>query len=438
MPQIQFAASHRHADLMLILALWHELTREWHLNTEDPMGTPMRRRHAMETLATYLCARAWPNITPKQAERACGFDIVLRLASGQLDTMHATDAFFICAGNGQWFTPVDIVVEGHNRTRKGVQLTQAATAFWSNAADVDRRRAIGDARRLLESDLESQGVVVRLLPVEQVASAPSSLLPVVANRRTYLETLVRNIHDEPFQPVYRKRLFGTPVKGWSARLQAYFWPAPEHGYRETCLNMQEIIEGSSQLASALATYGSWNETEQLRAVELAHIVFNWGGVPQDEETVTPYTVQQVYKAALNNDNAALANMNSGWTKVAAFATAHFEHNGDGHPQAIWDSRVATAIISRLDHILPGGENPTSLFPGVGTVPGRGGTRPRTLTRQWPLGYRTWLSQIAGSEVVRDMRDILNGGSYPSMPLPNGGTGKWTTRGVEMVLFMDGY
>jgi hypothetical protein len=39
-----------------------------------------------------------------------------------------------------------------------------------------------------------------------------------------------------------------------------------------------------------------------------------------------------------------------------------------------------------------------------------------------------------------MRDVLNDPSraYPKMPLPAGADGLWTTRGVEMVLFMDGY
>ena len=44
-------------------------------------------------------------------------------------------------------------------------------------------------------------------------------------------------------------------------------------------------------------------------------------------------------------------MNSGWTKVAAFASAHLESVPGRHPQVIFDSRVATAILSRLDSLL---------------------------------------------------------------------------------------
>jgi hypothetical protein len=82
--------------------------------------------------------------------------------------------------------------------------------------------------------------------------------------------------------------------------------------------------------------------------------------------------------------------------------------------------------------------PADLFPGIGTVAGQGGTRPRALTRRWPSSYGKWSGQVAGSALVRDIRDILNRGDYPKMPLPDGGVGPWTTRGVEMVLFMDGY
>lgn len=41
----------------------------------------------------------------------------------------------------------------------------------------------------------------------------------------------------------------------------------------------------------------------------------------------------------------------------------------GRPEAIWDSRVATAVISDLDHIVPQDAQIADLFPGLGTVPG---------------------------------------------------------------------
>lgn len=425
-------------DLMRVLALWHELMCEWHPeHKEAPLTVPIRRRHAMDSLARHLRADTGTDPSPEEAERACGFDIVLRLASGQIDTMHATNPFFTRGENGQWFTPVDIEVEGRKNPLKGVVLTPAAIALWNDAALAEREQALEYARKLLESDIESQGFVVRLLPKQEAGLATSKPLGETASRKDYLRALVKAIHAEPFQPIYRKRPFGAPVKGWDARLMAYFWPAPQHGYRETSRSMHAFTENAGQLARVLAARGAWNDIEQAQAIELAHAIFAWGGVPQDPETVTPAAVQAVVQAALDNDAGTQARMNSGWTKVAAFATAHQEESAGGRPQVIWDSRVATALISRLDRLLSARADPAILFPGVGTVPGRGGTRPRTLSRRWPSGYRSWAGQVAGSMLVREIRDILNDDGYP-MPLPEGGSGKWTARAVEMVLFMDGY
>jgi hypothetical protein len=144
-------------------------------------------------------------------------------------------------------------------------------------------------------------------------------------------------------------------------------------------------------------------------------------------------------------------MNSGWTKVAAFASEiakmhEFAQEG-AVPMAIWDSRVATSIIHRLDSLIPDGNNPQQLFPELGTIPGRGGSRPRPLQLKWPIGWGSWRTQVHGSKLIESILVILNSASerdlqlgdpYPRMPLCTGGSGLWDTRGVEMVLFMDGY
>lgn len=316
---------------MSVLALWHEVMSEWQPQIDSPMNAPMRRRHAMETLASFLHAAAGPAVTRKQAERACGFDIVLRLASGQIDTMHATNAFFAHPENARWFSAIDMPDTGH----KGVELTPAALAMWNDARDAERENALENARKVLESDVESQGFIVRLLPQQENIPAMPRHLEGKAGRTDYLRTLVRDIEREPFQPVYRKRPFGALVTGWEARLQAYFWPAPKHGYRETCAAIQSLTGTSAQLIRKLSAGGGWTDAEQRQAVDLAHAVFAWGGVPQDPDTVTPSAVQAVYQAALDDDHAAQARMNSGWTKVAAFATAHLDNSDGGRPQVIW-------------------------------------------------------------------------------------------------------
>lgn len=429
------------ADLMFILALWHELMSAWHPE-QEPMAAPMPLRHEKANLATLLRATGEAEVQRINAERACAFDVVLRLASGQIDTMHAEPAFFTRGDNGKWFTRFKI--PGINIF--GAQLTSAALTTWNNASGQQQESALAEARRLLESDVESGNVIVQLLPLDdglQVTHAQAEMArPAAAEKpprdgRFFLQALVRQLDLEPFQPVYRKRPQGQPVTGWHARLSSYFWPAPHVGYRETQVAMCELIAASRRLAQALLEGRSWTKEEQDQAVRLAHAVFKWGGVPQDTRTVNPATVQAVYEAALADDATSQALMNSGWTKVAAFATASMEEEVGGRPQAIWDSRVATSIVSRLEQVVPADVDMAGLFPDVGTVPGRGGTRPRPLGRKWPSGYRTWRGQVAGSSVVREIRDILNDSRYP-LPKSEGGPTRWTTRDVEMVLFMDGY
>lgn len=439
MHQVQFDKYYGSADLLSILALWHELVSEWLPEETDPMRATIPRGAAKDKLATYLRSSEEPG-TARSTARACRFDVILRLASGRVDAMHATVPFFGRGTNGQWFAQAREQARDSRRIIECVRLTDAGIAAWETGGAA-REQAIVSARALLESDIESEGGIVALLPEREQPAPFAALVRAVlpdADRRAHLETLVRRIQEEAYQPVFRKKPFGAPVRGWDARLLAYFWPGPDQGYAQTCSAVDALAEQAHGLALALGWNGRWNEDEGAAAVELAHAIFEWGRVPQDPATVTPESVEQVFDAALADDATSTANMNSGWTKLAAFVTAHGEGDAAFRPQVIWDSRVAASVTSRLDAQLPDGALPASLFPGVGTVPGRGGTRPRKLSRSWPSGYRTWAGQVAGSAVVREIRDILNAGGYPTMPLPDGGTGPWTTRGVEMVLFMDGY
>ncbi|WP_137172425.1 hypothetical protein [Massilia sp. HP4] len=423
MPHIQFVhQGQRQADLLLVIALWHELMSEWHPEHADPLKANAVRGHTISAMPTYLAGDPF---------KACSFETMLRLASGVLNSMHATGPFFADPHNAPWFEPLDV-------HPMAVRLTPAAIDIWNAAGDA-REAALVAARARIDSDLEWKGEPIVLLPDSQVEEPAVELQRASAGspaegRRGHLENLVRQIHEEPFQPMYRKKAFGAPVTGWDARLNAYFWPLPAWNYMRASPIVGQLVERASVLADILERERAWSEEQGRMAVALAHDIFTWGGVPQNPDTVTPATVEQVFLSALGNAGSPTAYMNSGWTKVAAFATAHLEDDGMRHPQVIWDSRVATAVIGRLD----GNAAPVSAFPDIGTVPGRGGTRPRQFASRWPSGYRSWPAQIAGSALVREIRDILNRGDYPQMPLPDGGAGPWTTRGVEMVLFMDGY
>lgn len=135
-------------------------------------------------------------------------------------------------------------------------------------------------------------------------------------------------------------------------------------------------------------------------------------------------------------------MNSGYTKMTSFRTAFFEDSSEGCPQVINDSRVAASLTTHLDKIIAGYEqnNPRAIFPGQGTVDAaRGRTRPRQLELDWPNAYRCWHGQFAATQFVLRIRDILNKSDfYPRMPDTLGNRIDWTMRGVEAVLFMDGY
>ena len=270
------------------------------------------------------------------------------------------------------------------------------------------------------------------------------LMNASPNRSSLLKALVEDIHKSPFQSQYRKKpVNSAPITGWDDRLNAYFWPNPSVNYATTYSQLQGMLTSAKKLARELQANQGWNDIEQTEAVQLANEIFIWGGVPQRPSTVTAKNIQAIFIDALNENADSTALMNSGWTKVAAFATAHLEDMELRNPQVIWDSRVAASIISRLDRIIGETVNgqPKSIFPNIGTIPGRGGSRPRKYNLSWPNGYQRWTTQIRGSELVREMREILNDpkNEYPPMPLPTDNfRGAWTTRGVEMVLFMDGY
>jgi hypothetical protein len=272
---------------------------------------------------------------------------------------------------------------------------------------------------------------------ERRASAAEALL--TTDRSPLVRNLVDEIHDEPFQPRHRRQRHGSLVTGWPDRLRTYFWPHPGMGLRETERAMAPWFESAGVLARRLLEQGGWSGEERQRATGLAAETLRWGRVPQ-RDGFDEATVEAVFRRALGLPGGETAPMNSGWTKVAAMATAFLEGERDRAPHVIWDSRVSTSIVWRLDRMLAKtpGSDPKGPFTGLGVVGGRGGTRPRSLELHWAHPYGRWWGQEAGSAMVREIRDVLNQGGHGWMPLSDGGEGRWTIRGVESVLFMDGY
>lgn len=284
---------------------------------------------------------------------------------------------------------------------------------------------------LIEGDIELNVAGIQQLLAEpltepcETRDGPAPTDPI-ENRGDLVRRLVDWIDTEPHQPMYRGRDFGEPLSGWAQRLQGYFWPKPSVHLDATRERLAPLLRTAAELAE---TAGRWTDAERKRAAVFAEEVFVWGGVPQRQ--FPENTIELVFRSALTGQELDGALMNSGWTKVAAFATAHLSDDGQ---LVIWDSRVAHSLIRRMDALLvaSGHEEIPPYLADIGRVAGRGGTRHEVnYALRWPDGYRRWPSVFAGSALVREIRDELN------RKRPSDGI-KWTARMVEMVLFMDGY
>lgn len=274
---------------------------------------------------------------------------------------------------------------------------------------------------------------------------------IASIRRDLVSALVRDVHDEPFQPRHREDPVGGTIVGWPDRLRSYFWPTPAVDLGITARLMEPWFERAGVLSARLVQNGAWTADERADATALAWGMLAWGGTTRQRD-FGRWVVEAVFRRALGLSGADDAPMNSGWSKVAALATGYLEGRPERAPHVIWDSRVSASIVFRLDasmtndgDLAPSDANPTQVFPRIGIVQGRGGSRkaggerePSRLRLKWAHAYGSWSSQDAGSELVRELRDELNDGGYPPMPTPNGRSVPWTIRGVESVLFMDGY
>lgn len=339
------------------------------------------------------------------------------------NTAQASNEFFELNRHIVDITPEDIFNPRSGRMVKGAELT---TAHAIVSLDIEK---------IFESALDEPGTPATVAP--HPAPKTTHMPPPVANSPVDpIRAFVELIACDPYQAMYRRRPISGkgPVYGWDARLDAYFWPRPGIDRHKTNDALVPLVDRLGPLVKAVVAGTPWCSDEQDAARDCAKDIFSWGRVPQDPATVTWKNVQAVIRASVDDDKHATAPMNSGWTKVAAIATA-----GTSNEQVIWDSRVATSIVRRLDTILvsAGYSELPDAFLHLGIVPGQGGTRPlraEELQLAWGSGYANWRSQVAASVFVRKLRDLLNerGSSWSRR------TGYWTVRDVEMVLFMDGY
>lgn len=225
---------------------------------------------------------------------------------------------------------------------------------------------------------------------------------------------------------------------WDERLRNYVWKG--RTFVETQRELADIIWQGSVLSRFIERDIAWTRQDEIQAVAWATRIFSWGGTRQKSPVSWQKVRHTLANAVSNRVEHRDAPMNSGYTKMASFGTAYLEDESGRTAQVINDSRVATALTWRLDSILQEhGWLPANLFPGLGKVEAaRGGTRPRPLAMDWPDAYQRWSGQFAATAAVLAMRDILNqDNSFPRMPFGEQEM-PWTVRGVEAVLFMDGY
>lgn len=287
-----------------------------------------------------------------------------------------------------------------------------------------------DIESLFEADCDELEEVGEISPIPVQTAIQNFVVD-------YIDAFVDQINSEPYQPMYRGKKIGKQVIGWDTRLQVYFWPNPRIGIIQTEARLQPLLARCQILATAVQAGRSWSPNEEIESVVVANEIFKWGGVPQNPVNVTWKNVRNVFEAAITGTVTPGTFMNSGWTKVAAFATNHLGNAA----QVIWDSRVATSIIRRLDNIFhnAGLVGVPSAYSGIGRVAGQGGTRknPPALSLKWRNGYGRWDAQFVGSAFVQKVCQTLNERKI-RMTMSDGTSGNWTVRGVEMVLFGDGY
>ncbi len=330
-----------------------------------------------------------------------------------------------------------------------VRLSDRTMDFWNRRTFVEQDQWMNFAEARLQTDIETTSdalVVMDDFGIEVIGADiyPPYVPDKNASDEEFIKALTQWIEEDPYQSMYHRKPIGDAVSSWHDRLSCFFWPKPRIGYPEFSFSSAPLLYYSGVLAEAVENKIDWNATEMEYALRVADEIFMLMGLPQREVTVE--NIRAVFEAAIFEDEKSCAKMNSGWSYVAAYATAHLELDEKRLPQAGWCSRVASSLITRLDFLLSeaGVSELDGRFEHIGIVPGAGGTRPREFTLDWPVGYRNWQAHISGSRLIREIRDVLNSTLednkplYRMMPLVGGDQGTWTVRGVELVLFGDGY
>jgi hypothetical protein len=328
--------------------------------------------------------------------------------------------------------------------RKG----RRAAFYWFGNGEfeltLDRRHELDLHEEPYEEDItNAEGDEESLFAADQNKNSESLFIPDIdeslvkrifdSGTRDPAELIVDYVAQKPFQSFRRKKPIGSKRIGWGQRLEGYFWPTPDQDWNSSTPQLERL---SFRFRGAIAKLETRSNDED--AIKELHDAFKhicvWGGVklPESDARIVASEVLCAYKALLG-DQIPTANcrLNSAWTKLYAFALPD--------KCVIYDSRVAAALTSILDPVMPelSGAPQWKPYKSLGTIPGRGGSRPRSLRWSWPSGYRSWQAQQATNRLCRRMVDVLERKCSLGYAKPDG-TYRWHPREVEAVLFMEGY
>lgn len=140
---------------------------------------------------------------------------------------------------------------------------------------VEKQVGVGDEprparRRRIREDREGDRPAVRSAAGQSSVNVPE--------RAALVRKLVDEIHQDPYQPKYRRDPYGDRVTGWPARLRTYFWPHPVMDLRATAETLAPWFDEAGALSRRLLDGEGWGPEERRRAAVLAWSMLTWGGV----------------------------------------------------------------------------------------------------------------------------------------------------------------
>lgn len=249
-----------------------------------------------------------------------------------------------------------------------------------------------------------------LIGVELINQTSNLNLTMPEKFVSYFENIEYKIYYKRKKITYPEQ----PCKGFDARLDAYFWPSLDKGYVDNSAQLNQLIAAAKEYLTDLDRHSE-------EVASLFAKICLWGNVKLPT-TDANRVIKNIKLAAELSDHKP-AEMNSAWTKLyAIFYPDKF---------VIYDSRVASSLISIAENVLDSDEllEFKTLYPALGQVPGRGGTRPRSMKTYWPNAYQDWSAQLQSNHLAQSICESINKQIRAQ---------KVTLRDLEAVLFMDGY